>query len=202
MRDQLAAKHIRGSGIEIGGRHFPLPVTAGAQVTYVDHVEDPESKVKAVIDDAERLDHFSNDSLDFIIANHVLEHCHDPIGTLKTWARRLKDGGIAFVALPDKDLTFDKSREPTTLQHMIDDHEYGSERGDVVHYASWHAHIDKLRGKELEERVRIDIESRANIHFHPMDRWVMQALFEYVKSFEILECPQNGAEIIWILKKK
>lgn len=206
MRDQLAAKYIRGSGIEIGGRHFPLPVLPGIKVAYVDHVEDPESKVKAIIDDAEKLEMFEPGSLDFIIANHVLEHCHDPIGTLSVWHDRLNTGGIAYIALPDKDHTFDKPRAVTPLQHLIDDYYHGSARGDVLHYAEWHYHVDGLRGKVLDERVRIDIESRANIHFHVWDRAAMEALFDRVDRghgwFEILEEHQNGAEIIWILRKR
>jgi SAM-dependent methyltransferase len=209
IREQLAGKHIRGSGCEIGGLHVPTKVLPGAKVTYVDRLPpgeahpDVQTRVHdLVVDDAEFLTHFHNDTLDFVIANHVLEHCHDPIGTLKNWCRVLKPGGIVYCALPDKEQTFDKPRATTTLLHLIDDHENGSGRGDIIHLSEWHYHIDGLRGQALEDRVKFGLDSRSNIHFHLWDEEGMQLLFNYVgKELEILEKKRNGAEIIWVLRK-
>lgn len=201
MRTQLSHKYIRGYGIEVGGRHCPLPILEGINVIYVDICEDPESKVKVIIDDAEELRQFNSDSLDFIIANHVLEHCHNPIGTISVWREKLKMGGIAFIALPDKEQTFDKPRPCTTLAHMIIDNHYDRRHGDIQHYGEWHYFIDGLRGKELEDRVAVDVEKNANIHFHVFDLSTMKLLFDYVSPlFKVLESVQNGAEVIWMLE--
>lgn len=217
VREKLAEKYIRGAGIEIGGRHCPLKVPAGVKVTYVD-LETTEESAKAephlgvkhldiVIDDAEGLDRFENNSLDFIIANHVLEHCHDTLGTLMVWAQRLKSGGIAYIALPDKEQSFDKPRPTTSLQHMIEDFDSNTFDGDVIHYTEWHYLIDGMRGKALEDRVALDISANTNIHFHVFDEAVMMMLFEFVEKspqhlgLKIAEKMRNGSEVIWILRK-
>jgi SAM-dependent methyltransferase len=209
MRSKLALKYIQGEGCEIGGLHNPLPVQPGVQVTYVDrlpegqaHPDQVNVHKNLVIDDAEFLHHFEDGTQDFLIANHVLEHCHDPIGTLKTWARVLKPGGIAFVALPEKTQTFDRNRPVTTLEHLISDHEHGSEAMDAFHYACWHYHVDNLRGDELEDRVRLDISLNANIHFHVFDLPAMRELFSFMSPvFKVKESAVNGAEVIFVLQK-
>ena len=42
-------------------------------------------------------------SKDTVIARHILEHCIDPVSTIKEWARILKIGGRMVLALPDQD---------------------------------------------------------------------------------------------------
>lgn len=213
MRKQLADKYIKGYGIEIGGKHNPLDVPVGTEITYVDmassedlHKAEPNlgvKQLKVVIDDAEELANFASNSLDFIIANHVLEHCHDTIGTLHMWRKCLKSGGIAYIALPDKEMSFDKPRPTTTISHMVDDWGEDTSIGDVQHYGEWHYFIDGLRGQALEDRVALDVRSKTNIHFHVFDESTMQLLFNFMEDdFEILERQRNGSEIIWILRAK
>ena len=68
------------------------------------------------------------ESQDFIVANHFLEHCEDPIRTIETHLGKLKPGGVLFYAVPDKRYTFDFRRPVTPLEHMVADHEQGPER--------------------------------------------------------------------------
>lgn len=210
MREQLAAKYIRGRGIEIGGLHNCLPIPHGAKVTYVDRLPpdqahpDVKNKVQnIVIDDAELLQHPVCNNVDFIIANHVLEHCHDPIGTLYTWFDRLASGGIAYIALPEKNHTFDKPREVTKLSHIILDYQsVNTITRDAEHYQEWLSIIDGVKEPELSKRVKQCQKDRANIHFHVWDRQSMQEMFNYVSDrFQIVESKDNGAEVIWILRK-
>lgn len=214
MRKELADKYIRGRGIEIGGLHAPLQIPLGAKVTYVDrlsphevHADVPiESKVQnVVIDDAERLENFTTESLDFIIANHVIEHCHDPIGTLKLWCDRLVRGGIIYCAVPEKTKTFDAPRPVTILDHLIADEMVGSKNThDRHHYREWLSIIDKMEDPELAEVVNKCIQERANIHFHVWDIPAMQELLEYITDHMLLkqeEFSVNGSEVIWILRK-
>jgi len=63
-----------------------------------------------------------DESQDFIINSHVLEHFSDPIKALKEWYRLIKKGGYLFLIIPHKERTFDKDRERTTLQELIDRH--------------------------------------------------------------------------------
>ena len=54
-----------------------------------------------------------------------MEHCEDPIMTIKTFVRVLRRDGFLFLAVPDKKYTFDKDRNLTSLEHLIRDHLVG-----------------------------------------------------------------------------
>ena len=71
------------------------------------------------VDDAETLATFANQSLDFIVANHVLEHVTNFVGTLATFARTLRRGGVVFFALPDRRFCPEDERRPTTPPHHL-----------------------------------------------------------------------------------
>jgi SAM-dependent methyltransferase len=40
-------------------------------------------------------------SLDYVAANHVLEHCTNPVGVLKEWRRAVRPGGIIAFNVPE-----------------------------------------------------------------------------------------------------
>lgn len=213
MRKILADKYIRGHGIEIGGLHFPLPVPPEVTVTYVDRfqMDDPNREhadmtpaMKSVIvDDAEVLAKFQNASQDFLIANHVIEHCRDTLGTLKRWCDVVKPGGILYVAIPEKTQTFDRGRQITSLAHLICDNVEGPKRSDMEHYLDYFWKVDKLRHQAFADRVEAALKNQVNIHFHVWDLAAMQELFFHMESLrliEVLECGNNGAEIIWVLR--
>lgn len=65
---------------------------------------------------------FKDNVWDFVINSHVLEHFFDPIQVIEEWIRVIKPGGILFMIVPHKERTFDKDRERTTLQELIDRH--------------------------------------------------------------------------------
>ena len=60
-----------------------------------------------IVDDGETLATIADGSQAFIIANHFLEHCEDPIGTIGTHLRKLQAGRRPLLHGPDKRYTFD-----------------------------------------------------------------------------------------------
>jgi ubiquinone/menaquinone biosynthesis C-methylase UbiE len=46
---------------------------------------------------------FPDGSLDYVVANHVLEHCADPVRVLREWRRAVRPGGIIGLVVPDCD---------------------------------------------------------------------------------------------------
>ena len=90
-----------------------------------------------MIDDGERLETFAEESVDFIVANHFMEHTQDPIRTIETHLSKLRPGGILFYAVPDKRYTFDFRRPRTTLEHLIADYERGPEASRWEHFLEW-----------------------------------------------------------------
>jgi predicted SAM-dependent methyltransferase len=175
-RSRLAA-WLKGDGIEIGALHRPLAVPPGAQVTYVDRL--PEDELRrhypeldgqpfapvGMIGTAENLSAFKDNSLDFIIANHLLEHLEDPVAGLIEFHRVLKPDGALFMALPDSRVTFDRDRALTPSEHILDEHRHGTETHRRDHYLDWTIHVEN-RKAHIEARVRELIDMAYAIHFH------------------------------------
>lgn len=65
-----------------------------------------------------------DNSVDFVVSSHVIEHFYDPIKTIKEWYRVTRPGGYVFIIAPHKERTFDRDRPRTTLAELIDRHEY------------------------------------------------------------------------------
>jgi len=63
-----------------------------------------------------------NDSEDFIISSHVLEHLPNVIATFWEWNRIVRAGGYIFMIVPHRNaLPEDVGREITPLQHFLED---------------------------------------------------------------------------------
>jgi predicted SAM-dependent methyltransferase len=184
VREDLARRYVFGSGIEIGALTTPLRLPPGVTVRQVDRMSredlireegpallsaglDPEAipHIDAV-EDAARLAGFADRSLDFVIANHVFEHLEDPIEALENALRVIRPGGILLVTLPDGRHTFDCARTPTTVEHLVADHENGPEGSRRAHYEEWARLIEGVPeaqvGARADEFARID----ARHHFH------------------------------------
>jgi SAM-dependent methyltransferase len=145
---------LRGNGIEIGALHEPSAVGDGAQVVYVDtHTKEeslrlfPELKadqlvtpVKLVNLDAGELNQFAPASMDFVIASHVLEHLANPVFAVEQIFTVLRPHGIALLAIPDKNFTFDRMRGTTSFGHLWQDYLDRVTENSDEHY------LDFLRG--------------------------------------------------------
>ncbi len=218
VRKKLAKKYLLGNGLEIGALHLPLEVPKTASVKYVDRksVEDlrkiyPElnsyelSPVD-IIDDGEKLVTIPLASQDFIIANHFIEHCEDPIGTILNHLSRLKSGGILYLGVPDKNKTFDKNRKLTDLSHIIRDFEKGPEVSRLEHYREWSKYVSVVSPEYIENHARLTMQSGYSIHYHVWRQAEFYDLLEYIRThmkpeFTIQETAQCANEFIFILRK-
>jgi SAM-dependent methyltransferase len=215
-RELLAKLYITGSGIELGALHAPLTIPPGAIVRYAD-IRTGAALRQAFPDiadihpvdfvtDLEAMAGIDNASQDFVIANHVLEHVQDPLRALRSLARVLRPGGIAYLALPDKRFTFDKERRVTSLEHLVRDHIEGPEDSLLEHYEEWVRCVDGLSGVEYNARVALMMQQRSNIHFHVWDYSAMLELFSFVArendiGLGVESSMLNGIEVIWVLRK-
>ena len=216
VRDFVAGLFLQGEGIEIGALHEPVNVDSSVTVRYVDRMtvaelrqQYPElGKYKLVepdiIDDGERLERIGDATQNFVIANHFIEHCQDPIRATATIFRVLKPGGIALLAIPDKRFTFDHKRPITPLDHLIRDHESGPEWSRREHYEEWLALVEDevTRGKSARELMETDY----SIHFHV---WTQAELLEFFGAltkkydlhFSIELMLMNDIEVLFVLRK-
>jgi SAM-dependent methyltransferase len=189
-REELAAHYLKGEGIEIGGLHLPLKLPAGARAKFVDRlpVEDlrkhyPELARERlvpvdIIDDGEKLSTIGTSSQDFVIANHFIEHCENPIDTLGNLMRVLKPGGMLFMAIPDKRYTFDIDRPITPFDHIVRDYRESPAWSREGHYDEWVRVVEKVEGDgPTAERKKTLMDMAYSIHFHV---WTQKELVEMV----------------------
>ena len=216
-REVIATIFLRGDGIEIGALHQPLRVPPAARVKYVDRMTVPELRRQYeelagvplvetdIIDNGEQLSTIGGNTQDFVIANHFLEHCQNPMQTFQNLFRVLKAGGILYVAVPDKRFTFDADRPCTTVEHIMRDFSEGPEWSRRQHFEEWSRLVNKRAGEarvaeEVEHLLQIDY----SIHFHV---WRAAELLELlvavqrVVQFEVELFLRNGFETILILRK-
>jgi len=216
-RRAVAAAFLRGDGIEIGALHHPLVVPRAARVTYVDRMNVAELRRQypelaneplvetQIVDDGETLATIGEATQDFVIANHFIEHCENPLLTVRNLLRVLKGGGIVFMAVPDKRFTFDVDRPGTTLDHILRDFSEGPEWSKRQHYEEWTRLVNKRTDtSEVNAEVQHLIDMKYSIHFHV---WSATELLELVQAlqrieqFELELFLRNGMESLIILRK-
>ena len=222
-REIISNSYINGIGIEIGALHNPLSIPKNAVVSYVDRLSKPDlyehyPELKKfplvdvdVIDDGEYLSGFDNEKLDFIIANHFLEHCENPLLTLINFYRVLKNDGIVYLAIPNKNFTFDKNRNRTSLHHLINDFENGPESSRYEHYMEWARFVDPIFGRSYtpeqeKERALSLMHEKYSIHFHVWNSIDIIELILYMNKhmnvyLEIIFYASIGDEMIFVLRK-
>jgi SAM-dependent methyltransferase len=213
-RIRLGNQYIYGKGIEIGACHLPLPTTAS--VLYVDMFSSDQLRsmhfgaapipiVEADIIDRGELTAISDASMDFIIANHVIEHSPNPIQMIKVHLSKLVAGGILYYAVPDKRFTFDRKRPLSTFSHIRRDFEEAPEL--------WGHYLEFVRLTEthptealLQREARRLMNDGYPIHFHVWDHASCKSFFEelagYLPGIKLCDLKQNGLENIAVLQKK
>jgi SAM-dependent methyltransferase len=181
------SRHLDGTGIEIGAgsQPFPLPHPGttvlyldrwlpGEQLELFDEVDDEPFTPPDIVCDlnVDQLGMLRDESLDFVIASHVLEHVANPIGLLDDIHRVLRCGGVAVVLLPDMQRTFDRNRPPTDLDHLIAEHEAGVTEVDDEHIREFLQYTDPgyqelvVDAEPAALRAVFDRHRRRSIHVH------------------------------------
>lgn len=178
LENRYLRRYLRGRGLEIGAlwRKFPAPSTA--QVWYADrlshagleqHYPELRGQIAPVdlLADAVQLP-VRPASLDFLIASHVLEHLPQPLAALRSWHDALVPGGVLLLKVPDKRFTFDAPRSPTTLQHLIDEHDHPGSFDRRAHFADWVEHVGHMSASApgFDQAVAKLMEEDYSIHYH------------------------------------
>ncbi len=88
---------------------------------------------KSIFCDGSALVSVEDNTYDFVLSSHNLEHFANPVKALKEWKRVICRSGALILALPDYRKTFDHYREPTSVDHMLEDFERNIEEDDLTH---------------------------------------------------------------------
>lgn len=221
-----AARFLRGSGIEIGGSYLPIPVdTRCCRVQYVDKMSAseiaalfPEVQGYSIVEtdvicDVQRkgLSPFGDETLDFVIASHLIEHLPNPLGFIKDCYRVLRQDGILYLVVPEKNFTFDRSRAVTPLAHLVDDMKRDAHEVDEGHLEDWLRHIrgTSVPDDPAEKQRVFRWELERSIHVHV---WTWEGMVEFLRhlivneklAWELCEFylpKKRQDEVIFVLRK-
>ena len=197
----VLARHLLGSGIEIGPGHVPLVLPRpGINVQYLDRWEPEEnaelfpeleeasfSKPDIIADlNKEALQAVRSESSDFVVASHIFEHLANPLRVLSDIYRVLKAGGALLILLPDRRRTFDQGRDPTSLEHIIHDFEAGTIKVDDEHLLEFISHASSdpetlaaIQENSPRRQAIFELQRRRSIHVHcwTLDEFVPLIVF-------------------------
>jgi len=191
---EVAASQLRGSGIEFGAGTYPFCIPLHCQVQFADFLAPDDLKQHAYeaqstdfvpltfVTSMEEMGGLADDSLDFVVACHVIEHLHNPLRALERVHKKLKTGGSLVLVVPDKRLTFDKDREVTSLEHFTLDYNEPSAERDLPHYFEFFSKVYSVPEPSLERHVREAIETKRDIHFHTWTYDSFQNMIEYCQE--------------------
>lgn len=216
---RMAYQLCRGKGLEIGALHQPFDLDAC--VIHVDRFKtsqlqelyknDPRGKYiqqVQVVCAENKYDFFDDNSFDFIISSHVLEHTPNPGRVLEEWIRIVKPGGIVYFVIPDKRYTFDRNRELTSVMVLLEKYDKKTNTTDYETYYDAMVNAEpaliSLSEAVKKDRVNKAFEKQSSIHVHT---FTSDSTNEFVAAlaskigFEIVYNDSQGMHIHFALKK-
>jgi SAM-dependent methyltransferase len=102
IRD-LALQHCKGVGLDIGADIWPLDGSIP--------IRNDKNQ------NANKLDLFNDESLDYVFSSHCLEHVIEWEDALKLWIKKLKVNGILFLYLPHESMRLWRVGSPWVNNH-------------------------------------------------------------------------------------
>jgi SAM-dependent methyltransferase len=145
----LAHKLLDGlRGLEIGGSAHN---SFGLKTLNVDYTDDLTTVFKKqeieLVGECMKVDivasgdnlPFKDNTLDFVISSHVIEHFYDPVKAIQEWMRVIKPGGYVYIIAPHKDRIGEKATPETFPAEIIERHEHPNppKVDHHGHYSCW-----------------------------------------------------------------
>ena len=118
-----------------------------------------------------------NNAFDFVINSHVLEHVTNPGRQIEEWIRIIRPGGILYMVVPDKNYCFDRHRETTSIEHLIEEFENNTEITPIEHYRDFILNTqgeDGINRDISEDFIRKCYEEQSSIHVHTFTSHIPQ----------------------------
>jgi SAM-dependent methyltransferase len=155
-----------------------IGANAGRYAYYKDKVG------RQFISEAADLSKIRDQSYDFLISSHCLEHIANPILAVKEWKRVVKRGGVVMLFLPNKAYNFDHRRAFTTFEHLLSDYEKGTRETDLTHLdeiLEKHDYsMDIHSGDPQKFRARsLDNFTNRCLHHHVLNLDLLKMIFDF-----------------------
>jgi SAM-dependent methyltransferase len=195
--EEKVSRWLHEPGVEIGAFRTPIP---GIKPVYIDRFKEYAGKpcICDYLGDATELPIKSN-SVNYVVASHVLEHLANPVLALKEWCRVLRHGGIIYLVVPDKRFTWDRNRATTTVKHLIEDYDKSTPLSDPTHVDDF---VDNIVWSEFSPSTPADQTQVArdalkfgywsavnakleiNIHFHVFEPQTIKDLVSALRAYD------------------
>ena len=124
-------------------------------------------------------------SYDFLISCNNLEHLANPLKALTEWRRVIKPGGHLLLVLPRKESNFDRQRDITPFNHLLQDLANDTDERDLTHLdeiLARHDHSVLGSSVDLEsfkQQSLLNFENRC-LHHHVFDPALIDQMMQHV----------------------
>lgn len=139
---------------------------------------------KQYIFEATNLSQIGDETYDFVISSHCLEHIANPLKAIEEWLRVLKPNGLLLIVVPKKQACFDHKRQYTTFDHIKADYNNQTTESDLTHLEEiLELHdltLDSHAGtyKAFKERCENNMRVRG-MHHHVFDQKLLKNCLNY-----------------------
>jgi ubiquinone/menaquinone biosynthesis C-methylase UbiE len=175
-RDHLVSR-LKGKGLCVGGEipYLPIDPKSMTHLNVVDEYAGVKSNSQ-IVEDAHAMNSVADNTFDYLVTSHVIEHSPNPIRLIKELVRVVKTGGYLYNIIPHKDRIYDKDRALTTLQHLRDDFSGDVFTEDQTHLAEYACMVEK--NPDLKQFHGKYPAGYPYMHYHTFDLDSVRALFE------------------------
>lgn len=158
--------------------------------------------------EASNMESIKDNSYDFVVSSHVIEHLSDPVKAILEMKRVIKLQGFVILVVPHKEITFDHNRKTTELDHMIDDFKKNVPEGVTSHLdldeiiENYDYSLDSgISNKEdFIQRTKYNITNRA-LHQHVFITETILKLLDYCNLKIVLVKPRLSYGIMVVSQK-
>jgi SAM-dependent methyltransferase len=228
-------RFFEGTGIDVGPFDKPFvinPSEYNINVKYVDHLKPEElKKIFPEIKDLnpippdyicdvskEGLSFTKNETYDFIIYSHILEHVANPFFIINDAFRVLKFGGVLYISIPDCRFSNDKGRPKSTyrelenlfkkdIREISDDYVLSYLKSPIISKVPWVK--ETLKNPHTITKGVYDNERNRSFHVHVWDhitffQHILTFIMKFKLSFSLLDLAvyeNNSYENIILLRK-
>ncbi|WP_295123397.1 class I SAM-dependent methyltransferase [uncultured Chitinophaga sp.] len=159
------------------------------------------------IREGHELDVIADNTYDFVLSSHSLEHFANPMKAVAEWKRVLKPGGVLLMVLPDSRYTFDRRRPITEFAHILNDYNNNVPETELAHLEeilSLHDFdLDPLADGADNFRARAlkNFENRC-LHQHVFSNELLSQILTYFEMDTLLSTFAPPYNIIVMGRKK
>lgn len=216
IRSTISEKYLSGYGAEVGAGDRPWPLPKQATAFYGDvrdltglelYFKNSNVRINGELD-AQTFSGISDNTFDFLISAHVIEHLPNPIGAIYQAMRVIKPSAVFILAVPELTKTFDQLRSPTPLTHLLQDAIDGGEPSRlwscVEHIKYVHRYLtgETIPDDEVPQHAARLVEAKMDMHWHAWTGDTFLGMLRSIPKIFTIETHESVAnENIFVLRK-